>query len=768
MSFSYKLKSHKFENKPFINGQTLYDHLKGVTEIALTSHRLHMQNSTELEDVIRIICMCHDFGKASGYFQKYLETGEGTVLKNHGEISAYFAYYMLPEKWKIIGFIAVKKHHGDIDIVKDNLFIKPSDEEKLLKIINSIRENKVELEKIYNLDLSNFFEVLGNKYLIKKVKEDIRRYKFKFEDYIYFHYIWSLLLTADKTQLIRGKPFLNKTEINAEIVDKYKEKIRKKILEKNPNIEKTELFKIRNEIFCNVKNNLNKIDLNKDHIFSINVPTGTGKTLSVYSGALTLAERLVKEKNISPSIVYCVPFMSVIDQNFDELDSIIKGSKFNKDEELILKHHSLTPLKYKSYDEGKEYRDYDARFCVENWQSTIITTTFVQLMDTIFKAGDNSIIHRFHKLAGSIIILDEVQDIPPEYYKLIEKIFKILTEQFNCYVISVTATKPLFLEGIELSGENKKYFKILERIEIENYSYKKNDLKEFKQILEDDIKANPEKSFLVVLNTVKSAKEIYEKLNCYKRNKLFLSTEVIPKERIEIIRKIKASKEKFILVSTQLIEAGVDIDFDIVYRDFSTIDSINQTAGRANRNGIRDKGVVKLFRLINTDHNNKEFHEYIYHSSLTSASKKILENKKNIKENNLYEINKDYFDRVEKVSYELGESIISKYTKYISNFNMKEIRNNFKLIEEDFIKFDVFIGYEEAYKIICNLNQPELGYQDMINEWKKLSEFRVSVPLKDEKNIQYTTELVGKHEIKVIDPKNYNLTGIERTSSLIF
>ena len=91
--------------------------------------------------------------------------------------------------------------------------------------------------------------------------------------------------------------------------------------------------------------------------------------------------------------------MSVIDQNYDVLEEILTANEVDISTDLILKYHSMSPIEYKDYEE-KEYKNYDARFLVENWQSTVITTTFVQLFNSIFKSGVNSIVHRFHKLAG--------------------------------------------------------------------------------------------------------------------------------------------------------------------------------------------------------------------------------------------------------------------------------------------------------------------------------------------------------------------------------
>ncbi|KUO53430.1 MAG: hypothetical protein APF76_09330 [Desulfitibacter sp. BRH_c19] len=773
MSFSFKLKSHVQEGIPFEDGQLLVDHLQGVKNIAIETSKMHGVVG-EIEKIIGTICMCHDFGKASEYFQKYLKNEYSEKLKNHGEISAYFVFYMLPQPWKILGFMAVKKHHGNLE--PDRIFFDYN-EKQLWSIAESIKKNVEELNEIYKQDISGFFEEIKNEQFLKAPWKSFRKKmkSFSIEDFIWMQYIWSLLLTGDKTQLIRGTAYLNSMNVYESYVSKYKDQIKKELMQRISGIEKTKLFHVRNQIYRDAVKGIEDADLTKNHIFSINVPTGTGKTLAVYATAFKLLERIYNEsqKTIKPTIVYNIPFTSVIDQNYKELENILHCNNVERFESYILKHHSMTELNYTDYsetlDEEKEYRNYDARFCVENWQSTIITTTFVQLFNTIFQSGINAIINRFHKLAGSIIILDEVQAIPPKYYNIIQEVFEVLCNKFNCYVITVTATKPLFLEGEELIKNNEGIFKSLDRIQIENHIDNPIYLNDFCEILVKDIQTKPNKSFLIVLNTVKSSLNVLdylrgsEELQIAKRSVLYLSTEIHPHRRLEVIQKIKKDKDiKYILVSTQLIEAGVDVDFDMVYRDFSTIDSINQTAGRANRNAINEKGIVKIFSLINENHHDKKYATYIYSQPLLDATEEILSKKGIICEKDFFEINNAYFKAVqEKKSKDSSQEI----EEAISEFNFARIRQLFKLIEENYQKEDVIINYnEEAQKCLGIIQEGNWPYQDTINAWRVLNKYKVSVNKEDMKNIN-TILIKGIH---VLDKKYYDKNkGIIRINTVI-
>lgn len=512
MSISYKLMSHRKEGQAYEDGQRLVDHLRGVSRIAegiTTDHGIH----GEIKEVIRLIALCHDFGKASQYFQDYLKGTYHGKYKNHGEISAYLAYYLLPERWKLIGFMSIKKHHGNLE---PDLYFFDVHAEDIRTIARSIEKNKNELESIYQRDLGGFFHQIQSEE-VKFLKEPRLAYRkklgrFTLEDYVNLNYIWSTLLTADKSQLINQGIYQNTAHMKLDYIEKYKDQLIKKILVKEPGIEKTDLFTVRHDIFQEAMETISEIDLSRHKIFSINVPTGTGKTLTAYGTAFKLQDRINRESQgkINPSIIYTLPFTSVIDQNYNVLEEIMDINHIEKMSNIILKHHSMTEIEYfyrdKTMDEAKEYRNFDARFCVENWQSNIITTTFVQLFNTMFKAGKNSIIHRFHKLAGSIIILDEIQAIPPKYYTIIEEIFNILCQQFHCYLITLTATKPLFLEGIELVKSNERYYRTLDRIEIHNHLSPSVDLEEFCQILAQDMEAEKSRSFLIVLNTIKSSK----------------------------------------------------------------------------------------------------------------------------------------------------------------------------------------------------------------------------------------------------------------------
>jgi CRISPR-associated endonuclease/helicase Cas3 len=391
---------------------------------------------------------------------------------------------------------------------------------------------------------------------------------------------------------------------------------------------------------------------------------------------------------------------------------------------------------------------------LEGWNAEIIVTTFWQYFYTLF-SNRNKLLRKFNKLANSIIILDEVQAVPHQYWQLIHDATKMLCENFNSYVIFVTATEPLIFDETigeikEITQNKEEYFRGLDRIELIPRIETALTLEEFKVLLEKDLTGNPKKDFLIVLNTISSANNVYHfirDLELENTEEFFLSTNVIPKERLERIRKIKGSSEKDaneplrkrkVIVSTQLIEAGVDIDADIVYRDFAPMDSINQVAGRCNRNSAKaDKGTVSIFILKD---DRKEFYKYIYDPFLMSKTLDILKPiKGSIRESAILELNKKYFKAVKRG---MGDEKSKENLACLSQLSFQDLSKKFKLIEEDYPKVNVFVELDknaaEIWKKYQGL-QIEKDFKERIRKKleirKDFNEYVISAPEKYAHNL---------------------------------
>jgi CRISPR-associated endonuclease/helicase Cas3 len=667
-----------------------------------------------LGEVSYLIGYCHDFGKATPFFQEYInENDEFKKAKlskrletHHGLLSAIFTYHILKDHLAqestvdskvsgllpVMGYLIVKKHHGNLKDVSFEILDLTTDG------INEMLERQVES---LELDLLESFwpQIHGFKNKFQEIVQEIKNSRFgplrglKEEDspfiYLLTQLLYSILLNSDK-QDASGLSNKERVEIDTSLIDNYR-------LSVGFNKPKSEMNMIRNQIYTDVMSKVNSINLD-EKIYSLNVPTGTGKTLTSLSFALQLRDRLKKEKGFTPKIIYSLPFLSIIDQNFDVFEDVfieVSGKKPTTD--MLLKHHHLSEVFYQT-DEN-EFEPHESQFLIEGWNSEIVVTTFFQFFHTLI-SNRNRGLRKFHNIINSIVILDEVQSIPHKYWFLLKELLKTLSEKFNTYFIFVTATQPLIFgpdEIVELVDSKDRYFKMFDRIQLIP-NLEPLHITEFKGLVEDEIKKS-EKDFLIVLNTIKASKEIFDhisSLDLEDVNLYYLSTNIIPKERLDRIKKIKTDDKRKIIVSTQLIEAGVDIDVAVVFRDFAPLDSINQVAGRCNRNYVKDeKGLVKVFILKD---DNKNFYRYIYSDDvfLIEQTKEILKDNPIVDEKQFLEFNNRYFLKIK----ELGQNDQSKkILKAAIELEFKSLQE-FRLIEEDYPKVDIFVERDSKAKIL--------------------------------------------------------------------
>jgi len=762
--YSFKLRSHP--------DKLLVDHLRNVGRFSqklMNSTSINLDDSDLLGDVAYLIGITHDLGKATDYFQKYLgETDEKKKrsLKSqdnthHGLLSAFFSYFVIKKYLSqngrndglaaylpILAFLAVKRHHGNLSNAIDEISEVYGEKEK---IIGTAREqisamNSEEVGVILPLLLSEAKISLDiniddiKTYILTSIVNDISRKesrtirglsrKTDFFTYFISQFLYSTLLDADKTDAGLDGVDLDRLHLSSKLVDDYRE-------DRGFTSNKENINDLRNQIYEEAVERINSWDLN-DRILSLNVPTGTGKTLAALSLSLKLRERLENERKIKPRIIYTLPFLSIIDQNYRVFDEVVAKGGDVKDSRLLLKHHHLADVKYKT--EESEFDVDKSLLLMEGWNSEIIVTTFWQLFNTLF-SNRNKQLRKFNKLANSIIILDEVQAVPHRYWQLIHDSLKVLTDRFNSYVIFMTATQPLIFEEAvgeirEIAKKKEEYFRSLNRIELIPRIDTALALDEFKAILGNDLGEKPDKDFLIVLNTIGSAQEVYrfiQELDLENTEKFFLSTNVVPKTRLERIDEIKrkgAEGKRKVIVSTQLIEAGVDIDADIVYRDFAPLDSINQVAGRCNRNSAKEeKGMVSIFILKD---DRKEFYKYIYDPFLISKTLDILRPIGGpIKESDFFDLNNKYFKAVKRG---MGDEDSKKILDCIAGLAFKDLSESFKLIEEDYPKVDVFVELDDKASEIWkqyNELQSEKSHLERSKKYLKIkkdfSEYLISV-----------------------------------------
>lgn len=761
----------------------LFDHLSGAHKIGLN---VFNRNGLfpEYEKFISAILLLHDLGKASGYFQIYI-TGSGKVheqLKRHAEISALWFYFYarevlkIDEKKAVLGYIIIKRHHADF-VNFNKMCMGALDSDLLWKINDNIDYS--ELRLIYKDTLkADFFlpeyfqENLSNLTRNGSIKSERKiRKELSTDDYFFLNYFFSILLTADKCDAIVNSD-LNPVQSvwRDSFVNNYKQKFTK-----NDDI----LTRIRNESYCETESNLDA----DTRFFSINLPTGSGKTLTVLNAALKL-----KEENDIQRIIYCLPFTSVIDQNARVFEDILEYNRVSISSDVLLKHHHLTELEYiaRYQDEDRIYSSKNSEFFIEGWESELIVTTFYQLLHTLL-SNKNKVLRKFHNLANSVVVLDEVQAIPSKFWYLIKKIFQQCADSFNIRFILVTATMPLIFseaddEIKELAVSKKYYFDSLSRIRL-NTEHLSRELyiDDFKDILFKDILQSPEKSRLIILNTVKSSLDVYDFLQKHLLNDdlTYLSSNIIPKERLERILEIKRDPKGKVIVSTQLVEAGVDIDVDVVYRDMAPLDCIFQACGRCNRNNAGSISEVKLYVLTN---GRKPYYSYIYDSVLINSSFEILRMKTCFEEKEFLSLSQHYFKNI--INRDMGpesETILGNISKIRlkTAFVKDEVDNQpvFQLIES-FPVVSAFIEFDgEAEKIFRQYEKVmEESYSDPFQKriklkevYKKMAPYLINIPERSAKKSGYDESLGRVWFINgiIVDNHYDSKTGFKRDQEVV-
>ncbi|WP_292373352.1 CRISPR-associated helicase Cas3' [Methanosarcina sp. UBA411] len=731
-------------------GTKLVDHLRVVAESSkeiILSKDLNGLDKYILGDVAYLIGLSHDFGKYTIYFQKKLKgfRDKKDPLANHGLISSFFSFYLIrqylekncldnikPFKYlPLIAFFSVKHHHGDLKNVDDDLdssnllnsgFNNISKQLENININNSqIKSEYSSLLYAYNIDINKLFDNLvpyEKKVHYSTEIEDLitdldpqLNFKNKSDIELIYYFLvlllYSSLIDSDKRHAGNVRE-IERRIINENLVESH---FLGESFEEN---NTSNINNIRNEIRKSVVTNItNPKNINKK-IFTITAPTGTGKTLTSLSGALKLRKLIKKHLDLQsePRIIYSLPFTSIIDQNYNVFDKVlnqIDDFKINQSR-YLLKHHHLSEIYYKTEDLDRESDIDESLALIESWESEVVVTTFIQLFYSLIGFKNKSL-KKFHSIVNSIIILDEAQNIPIEYWNLVRTVLIGMTEYFNCRIILMTATKPLiFREGeyTELVDNYRIYFESpeLNRVVL-NIDTEKKELAEFC----DQLNNWSKRSYLFVFNTIGSSLDFYSLLKSKIKQMglqfkiCYLSTNVLPKERRTRIKNIKNllgnknlldNGEKIIVISTQLIEAGVDIDCECVYRDIGPLDSIIQVAGRCNRNKLSNKAEMHLVHLI--DEKGNSFAK-IYDPVLLDIVKNIFRDKEIIPESEFLQLIDDYFQQAKRKSASETKLIDSLYKLYFydktPDTNKKIPISNFKLIEEDFFKIDIFVEIDE-------------------------------------------------------------------------
>lgn len=600
------------------NKQTVKEHILSVSQIASAN-----ASKIGLAKAGALIGLLHDFGKYSEAFQNYIGSATGLINQDedeyvdfnglkgkidHSTAGSQFIWNFASGK-KIQNQIAAQllalclaSHHSGLinclTVDGENDFnrrmAKADNKTHLDEVSKKAEAEIIGKIKVILDDPECFGGVL--KKLNKIAKSEKNETLICFQAGLMIRMLYSCLIDADRldTANFENPEDAKKRQIGDYIswellIERLEEKLRE--FDNKPGKNKVDALRKLVSDAC-LSRSLDNIG-----IFTLTVPTGGGKTLASLRFAMHHAQKHKLDR-----IIYVIPFTSIIDQNAQVVREILETKK-SEEGRVVLEHHSnLVP----------EIQNWKNKILTENWDAPIIYTTSVQLLETLFSGGTRSA-RRMHQLANSVIVFDEIQTLPIKTVHMFCNAINYLTHHCNSTVVLCTATQPLlnkvdenkgrinFDQSNEIMPDIETLFKDLKRVEVE-------DITRPQGWETDEIAAlaiaqtNESGSCLIIVNTKKNAQAVFDA--CSKLTDFLvyhLSTSMCPAHRMEKLTEIrkKLGKEQLICVSTQLIEAGVDIDFGSVIRFVAGLDSIAQAAGRCNRNGLRNIGKVFVINPAN-------------------------------------------------------------------------------------------------------------------------------------------------------------------------
>ena len=567
----------------------------------------HCRNTAELcagyckivgaENIGRLAGLLHDAGKLCNDFDNYIR---GISRFSRGEIDHSYAgaKYITENTDKVHAGVSrliarvIISHHGLHDWVDENC-----KDYFNIRIANDKNYSQIKQNILLTIGADEFDE------LLKKAADEYRALCQKIKnisktptDCAFYlglleRFLESALIDADRTDTASFMDDVEYPKYSAvpELWQSMKNNMEKKLAEFS---ERTDVISEQRKSISDRCADFAKNDVK---ICRLIVPTGGGKTLSSLRFAIEYCLEHGMEK-----IVYTAPFMSILEQNGAEIKSIAGEDNF-------IEHHS-NALAEKS-DNTEELSDYELH--TERWDKPVIATTMVQFLNALF-LGKSASVRRFHRIAKSVIIIDEVQSIPLKCLNMFDLAVNFLSHICGAAVVLCTATQPvtddvrhpmLMDENESMTGDYQADFEVFRRTEIipdiDPYGYSYEEAADF---CAD--KFTTAGDLLVIVNTKSSALKMYDLIRTRCGNDadvVHLSTNMCPQHRrdkIKAIRKLLGEKKPVICVTTQLIEAGVDISFRCVVRSLAGLDSAVQAAGRCNRHGesidVRPVYLIKL------------------------------------------------------------------------------------------------------------------------------------------------------------------------------
>lgn len=513
---------------------------------------------------------------------------------------------------------------------------------------------------------------------------------------IYIRWLYSLLIASDyyaTSEFMNESDFSETADLND--IDKWDsvyentdllKNIRQYQQERYPISDEelntvTDINILRSEIFCEVEE---KININADeNIFYLEAPTGSGKS----NTAINASFKLMQHDKRLQKIFYIYPFNTLVEQNLETLEKIFADNEAIKQNIAVI--NSITPIKVSEKDlNGNEEKDVYQKALLDRQflNYPMILSTHVSLFNIIF-GNRQSDVFAFYQLANSVIVLDEIQSYKNKIWAEIICYLKELAKMFNIKIIIMSATLPdldilsrFQAQAVNLLESPSRFFAVdcfknrvklnydLLKIDKDNIldklkTHLKQYLKSDKKILIEFIKKKTAHDFWVDLQENEDFKDVQIE---------YLSGDDSIAERKRILDKVKKATDTIILVSTQVIEAGVDIDMDIGYKNISKLDSEEQFLGRINRS-CKKEGIAYFFEVDEASD--------IYKDDVRLSESIVLKdvNMQKILELKLFD---KYYKKVLETTMGKYSYHFDEFIKDISDLNYKSIATHMKLIDD--------------------------------------------------------------------------------------
>jgi len=706
--------------------QDLVDHLKGTAVLAEK-----FSNEFNNSNWGRLLGLWHDLGKYSNEFQAYIrknsgyEDGERLGKTDHTSAAAILAKENYPGLWPPIAYCIAGHHAGLHNFIHDPKIPGDlSDRLKKQEFLDKVRAKiPIELLERINLNLPNGKPIESN------------------QMHLWIRMLFSCLVDADyldTERFMNPESFDRRGKYNSLFDLKNRFDIHMEEISKNA--PKTPVNIIRSKI---LKDCIKSGELSPG-FFSITVPTGGGKTLSSMAWALVHALKYKKSR-----IIIAIPYTSIITQTA-QICRYIFG------DDNVVEHHS-------NIDDNTNTQE--RKLAAENWDTPIVVTTNVQLFESLF-ANKTSRCRKLHNLVNSVIILDEAQMLPPEFLSPILTSLKGLVNDYGVSVLFSTATQPALTGRIggkgqfsfesitansvrEIVQDVEKLAFELKRVELQ-LPKKTNETIDWATIADE---LQQHEQVLCIVNTRNQCRELHDLMP---EGTLHLSRLMCTAHIMDVIDEIKIRLQEKLpvrVISTQLIEAGVDIDFPVVYRAIAGLDSIAQCAGRCNREGKLNKenrlGLMKVFVP------SKGTPIGLMRKG-ADTFKEILPNRSD-RENSLLEPKafQEYFrlfyskiDNFDKAN--IGDSLW-KDAQYMK-FQFATAARDFRLIDDKGAK-TILVEYKEGSDLIQRLKRK--GPEPWL--MRKLQRYSISVNERDFEEIRNAGLIVELHGCWIQDySKLYN------------